>query len=97
MRCKWIDATLLEDTKEYGVEWWEKKIFGVSAIWPTKAFNITSQEKKFDINYIDYKKQNICYCIRYRPIWLSERILARWWWNDKGIRTEDWIFNDWIV
>ena len=49
---------------------------------------------------VDEKNLNeieLSYCIRYRPLGLSEWILDRWWWNDLGLWTEDWIFNDWII
>ena len=39
----------------------------------------------------------VSYCVKYRPAWMDEWILARWWWNDAGIWTPDWIFNDWII
>lgn len=39
----------------------------------------------------------ICYCIRYRPVWAIEWILLRWRWNDKGVWTDNGIFNDWNI
>jgi hypothetical protein len=32
------------------------------------------------------------YCVSYRDPTLPEWILARWYWNDAGIWTPDWIF-----
>ena len=52
-----------------------------------KYVNNNAQEKEYCVKF----------CIKYRPVWLLEWILARGWWNDKWIRTEDWIFNDWKI
>lgn len=57
------------------------------------------EEKK---NYYSVKetkgsKLQIEYCVRYRPVWMPEWILARWRWNDKWEWTPDGIFNDWII
>ena len=40
------------------------------------------------------RKYGVSYCVRYRPVWLLEWILARGWWNDTGIRTPDGKFKD---
>lgn len=50
----------------------------------------SAEEQKKDEYRIEY-------CIRYKPVWATEWILLRWWWNDKWVWTADWIFNDWIV
>ena len=51
----------------------------------------------FDVDEKPTNEFELCYCVRYRPLELSEWILDRWWWNDKWYWTEDWIFNDWII
>ena len=59
-----------------------------------------AEEEKNNYYAVEESKKNkfdICYCIRYRPVWTLEWILLRWWWNDRGVWTADWIFNDWIV
>lgn len=43
------------------------------------------------------KEYWVKFCVRYRPVGMLEWILARGWWNDKWIWTEDWIFNDWKI
>ena len=55
----------------------------------TKIYNITEEPEK-TVYWVSY-------CIKYRPLWMSEWILQRWRWNDKWIWTEDWIFNDWKI
>ena len=47
-----------------------------------------------DVSQSEYE---VCYCVKYKPVWSSERILARWWRNDRGERTEHWTFNDWKI
>ena len=61
-----------------------------------KLFDVEEQPKKYEAKEIIHK-YGVCYCIRYRPVGILEWILARGWWNDKGIWTEDWIFNDWEI
>lgn len=60
-------------------------------------------ERKFNSELIDREKNYkmrkkeywVKFCVKYRPVGMLEWILARGWWNDKWIRTPDWIFNDW--
>lgn len=60
-------------------------------------------ERKFNSELIDKEKNCkmkkkeywVKFCVKYRPVGMLEWILARGWWNDKWIRTPDWIFNDW--
>lgn len=51
----------------------------------------------FDITKEPVNEFELSYCVMYRPLWLPEWILDRWWWNDLGYWTEDGIFNDWII
>lgn len=70
--------------KEFCFKIW-KKVYETNCVFSMKKIKI---KKK------DY---NVKFCIRYRPVWKLEWILERGWWNDKGIWTENWIFNDWIL
>lgn len=63
-----------------------KKKYGVE-ITKTPVYSVCESHQKF----------GVCYCVSYRPVGTLEWILARWWWNDKGVWTPDWIFNDWII
>ena len=47
---------------------------------------------KHDIETIREKEYEFRYCVSFRDPNLPEWILARWWWNDKGIWTPDGIF-----
>lgn len=51
----------------------------------------------YDVTEKATNEFELCYCVRYRPLELSEWILDRGWWNDKWEWSEDWIFNDWIL
>lgn len=84
------------------------KVYWVESIEDQKKYNIIESNKEYNIIPQEWRLYNILelpvdktywvsYCIKYRPLWLSERILERWWWNDKWIWTADWIFNDWIL
>lgn len=55
------------------------------------------KKSTYDVEEMKNSFYEICYCIRYKPVWATEWILLRWWWNDKWVWTEDWIFNDWIL
>lgn len=92
MDCKRLNAKLIQ--KEYWTQILQKKYFANDM---GKYFNVKWWETKGYTVVENQKKYGVCYCVKYRPIWLAEWILARWWWNDKGIWTEDWIFNDWIL
>ena len=54
-------------------------------------------EAEFDAQIQWQNFFNVCFCVEYRPVWLSEWILDRWRWNDRWEWTEDWIFNDWDI
>ena len=51
----------------------------------------------YSVEEIKNNKYEIEYCIRYRPVWAIEWILLRWRWNDKGVWTDNGIFNDWNI
>ena len=93
MDCKWLEAEIISKNsyeieaflKEYLIDKYCKKY------WIEKLKNPT-----YEVNS-SQNKYGVCYCVRYRPVWVLEWILARGWWNDKGIWTADWIFNDWII
>lgn len=67
-----------------------------------KRLNVTNVSKLFDANEKSkdfivkekVKRYGVAYCIRYRPLGLLEWILARGWWNDRGIRTPYGKFKD---
>lgn len=98
MSCKRLDAEL----QPY-------KIFDSETILNEKFYNYIDETKLYDIEdetentYYTITEQKpsksywVSYCVSYRPLWLSERILQRWWRNDSWERTEDWIFNDWLI
>lgn len=93
MDCKWLEAELLTN-KSYTIEKRYKKYLINKLQWRYQV------EKEKNSKYIiewNQNKYGVCYCVRYRPIGVLEWILARGWWNDKWIWTEDWIFNDWIL
>jgi len=62
-----------------------------------KKYDVKCEEKPVYSVELNQEKYGVCYCVRYRPVWLLEWILARWRWNDKGIWTADWTFNDWNI
>lgn len=91
LNCKRVVTTLIQtsyhvahDQNHYLLD---EKQQGYKVKDSQTSYNVESSSKKY----------GVCYCVKYRPIWLAEWILARWWWNDKWIWTEDWIFNDWII
>lgn len=81
----------------------KEKLFGVN--YKAKKFCFKNLQKLYETNWVftdkkcKLKKKEVCvkFCVRYRPVWLLEWILARGWWNDKWVWTEDWIFNDWKI
>ena len=81
----WVEN--IEDSNLYNIEFIDKHNNAVELLW--KRYNIL----EVPVN----KYYWVAYCIKYRPLWMSERILQRWWWNDKWIWTADWIFNDWKI
>lgn len=91
MDCRKLEATLVE--KFFGTLI-KEKWYSVSELY--KEYEAECKSKEYKAEY-SQNKYGVAYCVRYRPIWFVEWILARWWWNDNGIWTEDWIFNDWIV
>ena len=93
MDCKRLEAEIVKK-KSYMIESLFKKYFiDDSQI----RYNVKQQENSLYTVSENQKQYGVCYCVRYRPIWMLERILARGWWNDKWIWTADWIFNDWII
>jgi len=73
-------------------KWLETKL-----LWYKKYKAEEEKISTYSVEEMDKDKFWVCYCIRYKPIWSLEWILVRWRWNDRGIWTANWIFNDWIV
>lgn len=92
MDCRKLEATLIK--KWYDTLIKQKKYSVIEKLY--KQYQAEIKEKEYQVNY-SQDSYWVAYCVRYRPIWFTEWILARGWWNDRGIWTEDWIFNDWIV
>lgn len=62
-----------------------------------KQLNAVLIDKHYEVSECDTKEYSVSYCIRYRPVWAIEWILLRWRWNDKGVWTDNGIFNDWNI
>ena len=92
MSCKRLNAVLIWFI-EYKSQL-KQKIYKTKLTY--KIFRVKELVKKYWIK-TSTNKYNVSYCVSYKPVWTLERILLRGWWNDKGIWTEDWIFNDWII
>lgn len=69
----------------------------VLLLWNNKYKAEEENQNTYAVDEIWKNKFKLCYCIRYKPVWSDEWILVRWRWNDYGIWTADWIFNDWII
>lgn len=88
MNCKRLSVKLIQ------------KLYG--AITHSRGFNakiytkLNDSKPIFKVNNATFikHKYGVSYCIQYRPVGLLERILARGWWNDAGIRTPDGKFKD---
>jgi len=87
-KCRELVVKLVEhayntivSTKKYGAK--------IIKSW----FNVNASTNKYDVS-VDTNKYGVSFCISYRPVGFSERILARGRRNDRGIRTPDGIFND---
>lgn len=97
MNCKRINAELLP-YKEYNTDFINnQKIYDY--IEEILEYDTIEQENTsyYTITEQWWIKYWVEYCIKYRPLWLSERILQRGWWNDEWIWKDDWVFNDWNI
>lgn len=98
MKSKWINSELLPYI-EYDTNYINnEKIY--NCFEDIVEYNSIEEEKDNYYTIIEELpkvKYWISYCIRYRPLWLSEWILQRGWRNDRWEWTEDWIFNDWHI
>ena len=92
MDCRKLEATLVSKFFEALIE--QKKYSAIEKLY--KQYEVECKEKEYGVSYTQ-DKYGVCYCVRYKPMGFIEWILERWRWNDAGIWTEDWIFNDWIV
>lgn len=86
MPCKRLFAKNITPKHRYYVE--ENKNLSNYFI---KPINISLYKTTYEIlrNYIvkpiiEEYPYKFAYCVSYRPYEMSERILARGWWNDKG-------------
>ncbi len=98
MNDRFIDAELLFWKKKY----WVEIIENISSYHIEKFFKehwvIEQVNSSYNVlEQVNWKSFWVAYCIKYRPLWMTERILQRWRRNDKGIWTADWIFNDWKI
>lgn len=56
------------------------------------TYETENNKTEHEINISIDQNYSFIYCVSYRDPNLDERILARWFWNDNGIWTPDWIF-----
>ena len=97
MKCERINAELLP-YKTYNTDFINnQKIYDY--IEEILEYDTIEQENTsyYTITEEWWIKYGVEYCIKYRPLWLSERILQRGWWNDEWIWKDDWVFNDWNI
>ena len=88
MRCNRLNVKLLQNI--------------CSAIMQHKDFcvkiltKLNDSKPIYKANNAEYIKQKygVYYCVRYKPVGMLERILARGWWNDAGVRPPDGKFKD---
>lgn len=69
----------------------------VMLVWMSKYKAEEEKNNHYSVEETKGNKFQIEYCVRYRPVWMPEWILERWWWNDRWEWTPNGIFNDWIV
>ena len=95
MNCKRLEVDLLQS--EHHIEEIDMGYFDIIKK-PVNEFELEEIDMGgFDITKEPVNEFELSYCVMYRPLWLPEWILDRWWWNDLGYWTEDGIFNDWII
>ena len=80
MSCKTINVELKPITHHEveEIEWLSYKV--ENNVEPTYEYKILQDNYSF------------MYCVSYLDPDTLEWILARWWWNDAGVWTADWIF-----
>jgi hypothetical protein len=88
-----------EDWTETPVDYVEYNVSLLSILSHEVEMKITENEAEYKIlpNFLVSDNQDsfsFLYCVSYRHPSLPERILARWFWNDQWIWTNDDLWND---